>query len=412
MKVKLQIKSLIDSLKVLSKIKDSNYINFSVEENMATLIKENDNTAMILKIQGYECEKGRMIFPCETVELIKNFKNGVITISDNGIKTDDRSIKIEKSVTNFKSNSFLIADEVFRTTERELLRMLEVKYAMAKDEIRPILCGVCFNGNETCAIDGYRLSLRKGKYNSDVCFVLNKDTVTILDSILDSKLDREVTVLYDEKLEKAAFKIDNIEVIGSTLSGEFIKYISIIPDEHRVITEIEVSKIKSELDFIKNIETTPLKLSISESKLILVTDQCKRVLDTAASIKKTEELQENEHKSYVEKYKEWKQKKISAEKSNKKFGMKEPKEKIIRNQVVYKNVPIAQIKSQVDCNAKFHSDDNELDIAVNPKYLIDAIKPYKDKLRLKMNTSISPIVITEDSENLELVLPIRIKEEN
>jgi hypothetical protein len=151
-----------------------------------------------------------------------------------------------------------------------------------------------------------------------------------------------------------------------------------------------------------------MKLNFTEDKLLLITNQCKEQFDRAASYKKTEELQGLEHKAYMEKYNEWAKKKTVAEKKKKTFKTKEPQEKTIRPQKVYELIPVAEIKIEVDCSTKFKFSESEFQIACNSKYFIEGLETYKDCIELKMSSSVSPIVITEDNENLELILPIRI----
>lgn len=413
MKVEIELQKLIESLKILDRIKEHNGININADadEYTATIVKQNDNTTIIsrLKFNGIY-GPGRTTIPYETAELIKKIKSGLIIIAEDEIIAGNKSIEFDNSAVDYQWEEPKFTREVFRTTEKELHRMLEVKYAVSHEEIRPILTGVCFNDNETCALDGYRLSLRKGSYSSDAGFVLNGNTVAILDNILDPKQNREVDVFYDKKLEKVKFKVSNTEIIGNTIPGEFIKYRSIIPNEDLIVSKLQIDKFKPELDFINDIKTSLLKLNFTEDKLTLIINQYREEFDKEASIEKTEELRETEHHNYLEKIKKWNQKKAAAEKNKKRFSLKEPIEKAIRTQKVYKFVPIAQIKSEVECSTEFDIRENEFMIAVNPKYLIEAIKQYADKVKLKMCNLVSPIIITEDGENLELVLPIRLTE--
>lgn len=50
----------------------------------------------------------------------------------------------------------------------------------------------------------------------------------------------------------------------------------------------------------------------------------------------------------------------------------------------------------------------ELFIAVNPQYMLDALKNYKNNVTIYMGNDISPIVITDNENKRDLVLPIRL----
>lgn len=405
MKVELLTQRIKDALKMLSKIPGDTKIN--VVGDITTLIKSDSSTVLSVSIEGYSEENGKLVLPEETVELIKKLKDNCFTLTEEYIQAGSKTIRLKNIVEDY-NEEILNGEWLFTTAEKELHRLLEVKYAMAQDDVRPILKGVCFNKNETCALDGLRMSVRKGSYDSSAVFVLNKSTVELLNSLLDSKSDEEVSIYGDEKLENIKFEFRGIEVRGKTLSGEFINYKAIIPDEHNYTATVNASSLKEELSFIQGIKTNVLRLNFTEDKLILITNQCKEKYDEEASREKTEELRKQAHEGYKEKYKVWASKKAKAEKANKPFKVKCPEEKIIKSQRVYSLIPISDIKIELDCHTKFDSkDENSFDIAVNPKYLTDGVKTYSDEVELRMTSPVSPIVVTNDGENLELVLPVR-----
>lgn len=409
MRVKLSVQKLKDALKALSKIKGKlvfDDIFIKTIGDITILSKSDMDTTLTISLEGISEENGQIVLPSEIVDMIKKLKDDYLTLTDECIKAGNKIIKLQDVQKNFTEETFR-GDLLFTTAEKELHRMLEVKYAMAQDDVRPILKGIYFNGNETCALDGVRMSVRKGKYESNAKFVLNKNTVELLDSLLNNKSDDDVIVYGDEKLENIKFEIGNIEIIGKTLPGEFINYKSIIPDEHNYISSINLDNLKKELDFLSGIKTNYLKLNFTEDKLTLLTSQCKEVYDKEASEKKTKFLQETAYEEYKQKYNEWAAKKAKAEKAKKLFKLKPPKEKLIKPQKVYKYVPVAEIKAEVTCITE-HMRDTEFTIAVNPKYLIEGVKTYSDKVEFRMTSKVSPIVVTQDGENLELILPIRV----
>jgi len=228
--------------------------------------------------------------------------------------------------------------------------------------------------------------------------------------MLDSKSDKEVLVYMDEKKENVKFEIDNVEIIGKILQGEFINYKNIIPEEHYYVSTIEMDKLKTELDFIAGIKTKHLQLNFTPDKLTLLTSQCRDEYDKQASELKTKELQLEAHNDYKEKYNIWSNKKVKAEKNKKEFKLKCPEEKNIKTQKLHYLVPIAEIKIELDCDTKFaNRSKTEFGIAVNPKYLPECLKTYTNKVEFRMSASVNPIVITQDGHNLEMVLPIRIR---
>jgi hypothetical protein len=306
-KVAIQINSLTKALKALSKVKSDILINTAGD--IVTLINTNEDTILKTFIEGYSYENGQILFSIETAELIKKLKDGQLILSNNEISTSNKTIRFDERVVSSDTTDSSNWEEAFQTTENELHRMLEVKYAITQDKTRPILYGVYFNKNEVCALDGHRLSLRKGDYTSDKSFVVNKNTIEVLDSMLDISLNRGVTVYYAD--EKVKFSIgSDIEVIGNTISGDFIKYKSLIPDEHNCTSKINLKQLKEELNFLSNIKTEYLKLSFTTDMITLTANQCREEYDDTEIKKKTQMLQEEARKAYKEIYNEWAEKKL------------------------------------------------------------------------------------------------------
>jgi len=261
--IELGVCSLKDALRSLSKIKCGLFFTDIVVKtirNTITLNKSNTETTMNISLDCISEEDERFVLPSEIVELIKKIKEDNLTFIDSQIKAGNKVIHFSATGPNQPEELFR-GDLLFTTTEKELSRMLEVKYAIMQDNTRPILGGIFFRKNETCAVDGYRLSVRKGSYESNAKFVLNKNTVGILDSMLDPKSDKEVLVYADEKQENIKFKIDSVEIIGKILQGEFINYKSIIPEDHYYICTVDMDKLKNELEFISGVKTNYLQLN-------------------------------------------------------------------------------------------------------------------------------------------------------
>jgi len=413
MKVELGVCSLKESLKSLSKIKCNLFMTDIVAKptgNIITFSKSNEDTTMNISLECRSNEYERFVIPIGIAELIKKIKNGWLTFEDDCINTGNKIIKFS-AIGPSQPEKLFTGELLFTTTQKELHRMLEVKYAMMQDNNRPILCGIFFKDNETCAVDGYRISVRKGNYESNAKFVLNKNTVEILANMLDCKSDNEVNVYIDEQQEYIKFEIGSIEIIGKILQGEFINYKNIIPEEHYYISTVEMDKLKTELEFIGGIKTKLLRLNFTHDKVTLLTSQCKEEYDKQASEIKTKKLQLEAHNDYKEKYNIWSTKKSKAEKNKKEFKLKCPEEKNIKTQKLYYLLPIAEIKIELDCDTKFYDiSKTEFEIAVNSKYLPECLKTYNDKVEFRMSSRVNPIVITQDGYNLEMVLPIRVRD--
>lgn len=342
MKVLLETEELIKAIKILDKIKGDLTVVTALNASSVNLIKADGSSTLIKSIDSQVVQDGRIAIPKETVNLIKKLQPGEVTLTDTKIETETRTIQFEPTTTYMSTDDFSMWEEAFRTTESELHRMIEVKYAAAQDEVRPMLNGVYFNQNETCALDGFRLSIRKGSYSSDKSFVVNKKTIEVLDSILDTKLDREVVVTVSANL--VTFNLPGeVELVGRLLEGTPIKYEQILPREFNVISKIDVKALKDEINFIGSSKPKIVKMKFTEELL---------ELNTLSSL--------------------------------------------------------GGLTGILKCSTIFNNSDGEFAIAFNPKYIREALKNYKEDIEFRFNGCASPLIITKDGKNLEMILPVRM----
>lgn len=350
MKVITNSKQLINSIKILDKVKGINNLpildNIKIEtvlnEDKILLTKTNLETTIKIKLYGGIEESGQILFPSS--DIIKKIKENDITITDDKIITDKKKICFLKfNCDEFpKDIIFNESNKIFSVNENELHKMLEVKYAMAKDECRPILCGICFKGNETCASDGFRLSVRKGSYINDKEFVLHSEVVKILNDIL-SKEDKQVNVYLNNNFVK--FEIDNIEIISRILEGHFFNWNSIIPKDSKYNLWLNTKEILEELDFIisANKDNTFIKLQFEEENMKLISSNEKNMIESNINI-------------------------------------------------LYDNMRIP-----------------DFIMGVNKKYLYESFKNINhDSVKIQLSNSLSPIVVTNCDDKIDLVLPVKI----
>lgn len=398
MKTEIQTNDFKSMLKVMDKIKNTT-TDLIVDNDK--VIKTNSETTIIYTLKSsWLQEEGKIVLPNETAELIKKLKENNFTLTNKEITTGKKKIAFTEQ-NLFNINTYENIDEIFKVTQRELLRMLQVDYAVARDEIRPILTGICFNQNQTCALDGFRMSVRTSdQYNNSINFVINGNSAAILKSILKDTDD--IVKVYHDKESIVKFEIGNITLIAKCLEGDFINYKAIIPDEYdnkcelnpeEVLEEIEFIRTADKRNYIENIFTT-------DNKLILKGSQCREVYNEEKSLKLQSNKQTEYDHDYKTKYQKWVDK---GKKSS------EPKKKFAKFVKQYDLIPVNEIKSEVNIINELNKFvDGQFRIAFNPLYMSNALKQYKDKVEFRMTSNISPIVITNDGENLELILPVRL----
>jgi len=366
MKITIPTKQLIEGLNKLDKLKGKlvvfpilEHVLLSASNNeTVTLTKTDMESTIKVTLQGVDVEEtGSIILPSSTIKLIKKIKDDYITIEDNKITTDKRNLNfIHLDIENYpEQKSYAPASdiELFTTTDKELKRLLEVKYAMGKDEEKPILNSICFKGSDVVAVDGFKLSKRVGEYENSITdeLIVNSNTVNILDKLIKGKTDDKVYVSAykgDGTICKfMTFKFNNVEVTGRLLDGSYIKYNSMIPEEYNLKSIVDASELLEELDFAKNIHTDKTKiieLNIQDDNMTI---KCNGLSETATS--------------------------------------------------------------KINTINEFKNNDKNFNIAFNINYISDALKIYKgDKIGLHFKSMLSPCVITNDYKNLELVCPYRI----
>ena len=412
MKIQVSTNDFKDVLGIAGKIKTDSKKSLTASDlliqatnDSAQFIKSNGETTLIYNINRITiCHEGKIILPIESAEIIKKLKENYITITDDKITTDRKEINFNQP-NMIEINTYENLTKVFEVSQKELLRMLEVTYAVAQDDTRPILAGIVFDKNNTCALDGFRMSVRySNEYNNESSFVVNAESIEILKSILKPIDNHIVSVYYDKDIAK--FEVNNVIIIAKCLQGEFIKYSSIIPDEYRSISIVNSEEFMEEIEFIKSADgRIHIKLVFTGDEIIIKGNQCKKQYSEKLSLKDQEVRQKELDAEYKEKYRTWVEK-------GKKF--KQPIQKEAKFKKFYDLIPISDVTSKIKAinnldKYDIYNEEKTYEIGVNPNYLIDALKQYNFSVELQMTSSVSPIIITNSiDKGLELVLPVRL----
>ena len=356
MKTILNVNELNKAIKEVNKVKATKdttateNIIIQVENGNTYLIKDNFDSRIKKKVESYNNEAGTIALDTSSIKLISKLKNDEITINENEISLGKKKIKfINQEALTRKNLDSEITN--FTVSQKELLRMLEVSYCKAKDETRPILKGIYFNENETCSLDGYRMSVRKSElYNNESEFVVNGDSIDILKSLL-KKNDNIVNISVYEK--NVIFNFDDTELTCKLLEGKFINYKSLLPqdDVGYYINVNDTSEIMESLQLMKEVENNKK----DDSLTIFTKDQYNNLVLQASNQTNT--------------------------------------------------ITDTMIKSEYTLT----KDDMEK-IAFKTLYMIDAIKNNNNEtLDIFYPSHLSPMIIyTNNKDNFELVLPVRL----
>jgi len=414
MKMTINTSDFITAIKNLEKVNVNNVlpildsVQITVDSHFAVLSRTNLGKTIISKIPADIEFFGTILLPMKTIDLIKNLKDDSFVLTEDSIITDKKKIGFTRlNLSEYPEIKIDTKEFFFEISESELHRMLEVKYCMAQDENRPILCGVCFDNNKTIGVDGYRMSVRQGNYNSELKkVVIDSETIDLISKIINKK-SNNIVKIYGKNFhnnDKQFIKFEfinqygyNTVVIGETVCGEFLNHKGIIPTDFETTVTVNADDISNEIEFMNKASNKDandyIKFITNDNKLITDCRITESVYDKDASREATIKAQKNSDLEYYEKVNK-------ARKTT-----KVPERKTIKEIKIKKQIEVNRITSEVDAEVT----GKVWESSFNGKYLYEGFKFYNNtQVKIKAISHIAPMVITADDCNLELVLPVRV----
>lgn len=229
---------------------------------VANEIKDNKfKGQIIISSDGSYEEHGETAISKDVLKLVP--KDTLVTVKEDVIVAGNRKIKYTPN--NEINEPIKIENYLTTIPAEELKHLLSGYYAMATDMVRPILNGVCINKSDFVALDGFRLTVRTGKFKAEEQVIIDINLVNTLKKI---KYDKDVEVYYNDRYVK--FKFGELEVIGNRIDGDYVKYNFIIPEEYT--TKVEKIKTKPIVDILKDYKKNKLeivKLNFEKDKLTI-----------------------------------------------------------------------------------------------------------------------------------------------
>ena len=341
------------------------------------LIQTNDNE---LKLTSYDLELGiEYTMECEVKEEGNTVVNSVM-FSEIIRKLPDTDISIELNENNllviecegslyklstmnpdeFPELPKIVIENSIETDQTVLKNMIrKTIFAVSIEENRPIFTGCLFevinNSLNVVAIDGFRMGWVSNKLSSasnNFKAVIPGKTLNEVNKII---LDSFDNIKIGVSKNQAIFEMENCKIVTRLLDGEFLNYASVIPSNWD--TRIRVNK-----NYLQNCFE---RVSLISSSSI-----------------------EKEKKYPV---------KISIDVGK---------------------ILISCTNQTGDAKEEIYTETEgkELEIGVNPKYFLDALKAIDDEeIFISFGTNISPCVIKPVDETSKdytyMILPIRMKED-
>lgn len=152
-----------ESLLLLAKLVKNGIYQVSVKGGSIKLLAEDELKEYMVEIMepyNNEKEDGDLTIPREVFSLLP--RKTSLLIREDRITSENQEIKLDvqdKSINDMQINN----EECINIPNFN--KLIECKYAIAKDEARPVLQCLYIDKNNIVALDGYRMSVRSNKEN-------------------------------------------------------------------------------------------------------------------------------------------------------------------------------------------------------------------------------------------------------
>lgn len=227
-------------------------------------------------------EPGQVLIPEQTLNLLENFKNGPIIVTNDSIIYGTKEIKFVGGPLDAYGELDMLGVPMFKlfeTTEAELDHLLEVNYATTTSTTRPILEGINIYKNKFAATNGYCISTRE----SDDFYIHENITIsqnlwkTLLKAV-DKKSNNPVNVFWDQH-KIISFKFNDFEITGKILEGTFLDIEHVLKVKNTTTVALKtkdllksvglMEKLKADRKLIKLQIDDPLKIESGDNENII-----------------------------------------------------------------------------------------------------------------------------------------------
>lgn len=336
-------KLAIKGYKALKTVCKSEFNRFVVADGEVILQSPDVELSVVVDCKNEE----DVVLDDETLKLLEKCKNDDFEIDLDAITAGNKTIKYRNELKPLNYLDTGEYKEVGTITQAELLEAIKgVKYAVAKDESRPVLTNILWENANLVSVDGYRITTKTVSSDVDVPILILNVAYTLLEKLLDAKSCDLVKVFLDldhTDNRYVSFTFGDWMLTTRVGEGEFLNYEQVFTDEFSVEATVDRKAMLESLEFLKQ-DKNPLKLNVNDERIKMTMVTVSNELTDEVAI------------------------------DTGVYKLKEP-----------------------------------LEIAFNPNYLIDSLKNTKaDVVNLKfVGSSLTPLVI-EHTKGKDLILPIKI----
>lgn len=259
-------------------------ISIIADNNINAISKNKEGVIVKVELIGEILEKGNLLLEPEIVKNIK-VKNADVVLTDEELKVNNRKFKFNKSESAL--SEIYIGEKIATLTTKDYEKIINVEYALAKDNARPIIKNVCVNNDDIVALDGYRMAIRK----NEVEFEADNNNFLIPDTIIKlmKKIKPNNTIEIYRNKNLITMKIDNISLTATFEEGNYVNYKGLLPQDHKIETEINSKEV---LEILKGYDkdSKVFKMDISKEKMILKNSNEKFTIEDEIEVISNDEI--------------------------------------------------------------------------------------------------------------------------
>ena len=261
------------------------YIN--TNKSTLTLIGSDMDLSIQTSVDAEIIEEGSIVIDAKIFgEIIRKLPNSTIKIET--IENQLLKITCEKSIFDvvyMNTNEFPELPEInenltVSVNQNILKNMIKgTSFAIAQDETRPILQGILFEVKSKnlnlVALDGYRLAIRNEFLDTDIDIevVIPGKTLNEVSKILED-VDDIVNITFTNN--HILFNLEKTKIISRLLEGKFINYNSLLPQEHKLLVNINRQELQNAIEraslMAKDGNTNLIKLDLQQDNLVITSN--------------------------------------------------------------------------------------------------------------------------------------------
>ena len=262
-------------------------IFISATKEGLTLIGSDIDVSIETKVSANVTEEGKIVIDAKIFgEIIRKLSNAEVKIET--LENNIVQITCEKSVfnivymdaTDFPALPTINEELTVEVPQNIIKNMIKgTSFAIAQDETRPILQGILFevkNKNlNLVALDGYRLAIKSEflDNNNEIEVVIPGKILNEVYKILEDKEDIvKITFTQNHIL----FNLSDTKIISRLLDGKFVNYLSLLPQEHKVVVNINKQELQNGLEraslMAKDGNSNLIKLDFQEENVVITSN--------------------------------------------------------------------------------------------------------------------------------------------